>query len=129
MTTTIIFLSALCGICLMLGWKIFEIKVHKISFISNLFARGDGVIRQGIDRGIFFYNRYKKISYLFLFEFLPSYAYELIVRLKDYIAKKYYLAGDEIRGRRVLRNSGSVSFFLQRITDERGTELSNVNKV
>jgi hypothetical protein len=66
------------------------------------------------------YNTYKKFSSIFLSEFLPSYTYELTTKLKDYISKKYYSAGDGIRGKRSLRTTGSVSFFLNRLSEEKG---------
>lgn len=103
----------------MLGSKVFEIKVKKIETLSGLWTKGDQKIRQFYDWLIFKYNRYKKISHIFIFDFLPSYAYEVTVKLKDYIAKKYYQAGDKFRGRRILRDRGSVSSFLQHISENK----------
>ena len=39
--------------------------------------------------------------------------------MKDYVSKKYYSTGDGFRGRRVLRSNGSVSFFLERLSDDK----------
>ena len=97
----------------------FEIKIRKIHFISNLFAKGDQGIHAYTDLVVFKYNRYKKITNIFIFEFLPSYLYELLVRMKDHVSKKYYSAGDGFRGRRVLRSNGSVSFFLERLSEDK----------
>jgi hypothetical protein len=115
-----LFIVSLIGICLLLGFKIFEAKVMKIESVARLSHRGDAWIREMADKAIYSYNRGKKIGRIFLFDFLPSYAYEILVKLKDYVSKKYYAAGNDFRGRRVLRSNGSVSFFLQRITEEAG---------
>lgn len=117
--TTIIFLSSLFIMFALVLGKIFEIKFKKVEFVSNLFAKSDDKIYKLIEAVIYKYNRYKKISRIFIFEFLPSYTYEILVRSKDYVSKKYYSAGDEFRGRRVLRSNGSVSFFLERLTEEK----------
>ena len=103
----------------MLAYKAFEIKVKKINFISSVWQRADNHVDKLIEVVVFKYNRYKKISNIFVFEFMPSYAYELLVKTKDCVSKRYYSAGDEFRGRRVLRSNGSVSFFLERLSDEK----------
>ncbi len=102
--------------------KVLEEKMGKIHFFSTLFKKGDELIHKFIAVLVYKYNRYKKISHIFVFEFLPSYLYELLVKAKDYVAKKYYTAGDGFRGRRVLRSNGSVSFFLERLASERKVE-------
>lgn len=88
-------------------------------FVSDLFVKGDQQIHNVIDVLVFKYNRYKMISRIFIFEFIPSYIYELLVKMKDYVSKKYYENGDSFRGRRVLRSNGSVSFFLERLSDDK----------
>ncbi len=117
--TIITFFVSFCAIVLLVSVKVFEIKVKKINFLSNIFLRGDIKINNLIAVLVYKYNRYKKISQIFVFEFLPSYAYEILVKMKDYVSKKYYSAGDEFRGRRVLRSNGSVSFFLERLSDDK----------
>ncbi len=117
--TITLFILSLFVLCFLLALKVFELKVRKIQFLSTIFLKGDLLIHRIIDKMVFTYNRYKKISRIFVFEFLPSYAYELLVRMKDYMAKKYYMAGDEFRGRRILRSTGSVSFFLERLSDDK----------
>ena len=120
MTTTIIFFVSLFAILAMLGSKVFEIKVRKIDRLVNFCIKGDAKIHSWIGQAVSRYSRYKKIAHIFVFEFLPAYAYELSVKLKDFIAKKYYEMGDKFRGRRILRDNGSVSAFLQRISDDSG---------
>jgi hypothetical protein len=115
---TTLFIVSMLGICFLLGSKAFEIKVRKIHFLSNLFAKGDRKIHQLAESFMLRYARYKNISQIFLFDFLPSYVFELLTRMKDYVARKYYEAGDGFRGRRVLKNTGSVSFFLERLSEE-----------
>ncbi|MBA3732927.1 hypothetical protein H0W91_00955 [Patescibacteria group bacterium] len=123
--TTVLFVLSLFVLFMLVVSKIFETKVKKIGFLSDLFHKGDVKIHALINHGISKYNLYRKIMNLFLFDFLPSYLYELIVRLKDYVAKKYYSAGDDLRGRRILRSNGSVSFFLERLSEERPGIKSN----
>jgi hypothetical protein len=117
--TTILFVFSLFGICALLGAKVFELKVRKIDLLSQMFERGDRGIHQFIDRAVLEYNRSKKIAYLFVFEFLPSYLYEVLVQMKDFVAKKYYSMGSGFDGRRMLRSTGSVSFFLERLAEDR----------
>lgn len=106
----------------LVGSKIFEIKVKKVDFLVNLFMKGDKKIHEFRSLLVFKYNRYKKIARIFVFEFLPSYLYELLVKSKDFVAKKYYKAGDNLRGRRILRTDGSVSTFLERLSEEKVVE-------
>ncbi len=103
----------------MLSWKLFEIKVRKINFISSIFMRGDEVIHDFVDSIHYKYNLYNKILNLFLFDFIPAYIYEVLVKMKDNVSKKYYNTGDGFRGRRMLRSNGSVSFFLERLSEEK----------
>ncbi len=123
MTTTItLFLISMFVLAGLIVSKVFEIKVRKIGFLVSLFLRGDKMIRAFGDLLVFKYNRYKKILNIFIFDFLPSYLYELLVKMKDYVAKKYYNAGDNIRGRRILKSNGSVSSFLEQLSEDRTVE-------
>lgn len=125
-TTITLFVISLLGIAGVIGSKIFEMKVRKVNFIAKLVAKGDERIHASIAFISFKYRVYKKIAALFVFDFLPSYAYELSVKLKDYVAKKYYNStGDGFRGRRVLRSNGSVSFFLERLADKKTDSLNH----
>lgn len=117
--TILFFIVSLSVLCVMVASKIFRIKVRDIHFLSKIYARGDAVIHSWIEQGFGKYNLYKKIARLFIFDFLPSYLYEQVVKVKDYIAKKYYGMGDEFRGRRILRTTGSVSFFLERLAEDK----------
>ena len=119
---TIYFLVSMFVLGGLLASKVFEIKVRKIDFLVNLFTMGDKMIHQFKDFMFFKYNRYKKILHIFIFEFVPSYTYEILVKMKDYVAKKYYKAGDNIRGRRILKSNGSVSSFLERLSEDRVVE-------
>ena len=123
--TTVLFLVSLFALSGLVGSKIFEIKVRKIHFLSNIFTRGDQKIHNFVELGESKYSRYKKILNIFIFDFLPSYMYEMLVRMKDYVSKKYYSAGDEFRGRRMLRSNGSVSFFLEQLSEEKTNASEN----
>lgn len=121
-TLTIVFIVSFLVIIFMVARKMLEKKVGQIHLFSKLFQKGDELIHKFVAVLVYKYNRYKKISNIFIFEFLPSYLYELLVKAKDYVSKKYYTAGDGFRGRRVLRSNGSVSFFLERLASERKVE-------
>ena len=123
--TTIIFAISLFVLCTMIVSKIFELKVRKIHFLSNVFRKGDKNIHQAIDMIVLKYNRYKKITNIFIFDFVPSYIYELLVKMKDYVSKKYYQFGDEFRGKRVLKSTGSVSFFLEKLSEDKTSTTSD----
>ena len=116
--TTLLFILSIIGLASLIGSKIFEIKVRKIDFISRMVMKGDEKVHELIALVVFKYHNYKKIAKLFIFDFVPSLAYELLVKMKDYVAKKYYSAGDGLRGRRVLRSNGSVSFFLEKLAEK-----------
>ena len=73
--TTILFFVSLLGIAFMLGSKVFEIKVRRINMLVKFFSKGDVKIHQFIDWMIFKYGRYRKITSIFIFDFLPAYAY------------------------------------------------------
>ena len=123
--TITLFIISLLGVAGVIGSKIFEMKVRKVHFISKGVAKGDESIHKLLAFISFKYRVYKKIAGLFIFDFLPSYTYEILVKLKDYVAKKYYSAGDGFRGRRVLRNNGSVSFFLERLAEKKTDGLNH----
>ena len=111
---TIIFFVSLFVLCALLISKLFEVKT-----LTSIFTKNDEKIHKLIDEAIFKYNRSRKILNIFIFEFLPSYLYEVLVKMKDYVSKKYYNAGNSFRGKRVLRSNGSVSFFLERLSEDR----------
>lgn len=117
--TTIIFFVSLFGLLLVAMLRAYQLKVGEIKFLEGLYLKGDLFLNDAIDWAIFKYNRWKKISHIFVFEFIPSLLYENLVRAKDFVSKKYYENGDKFRGRRVLRSHGSVSFFLGRLSEEK----------
>ena len=114
-----LFIFSMLGMLGLAAFKAFELKVRKIRRLANMWNKGDLWIHSVLDKWLYSYNRSKKISKIFLFEFLPSYAYEILTKLKDYVYNRYYTVGDGFRGRRVLRADGSVSFFLQKIMDDK----------
>lgn len=113
----ILFVVSLLVLSAMFLSKAWEIKVRRIDTLASLYSRADKRIHAMIERGFVGYKRWRKIAHLFFFDFLPSYAYEQSVKLKDYLAKRYYSAQGQFRGRRMLREGGSVSAFLQNISD------------
>lgn len=118
--TTIIFFVSFFGLLLVSGLRAYQLKRGEIYFLRNFYLKGDLYLNNLLDLIVYKYNRWKKISHIFLFEFLPSLLYEHLVKAKDYVSKKYYENGDRYRGRRVLRSHGSVSFFLGRLSEEKG---------
>ena len=113
-----LFFISLFVILGMLAFKVFEIKVRKIHFVSNLYIKGDHKIHAFADRMFATYERYEKIAQIFVFEFIPGLMYELLTKTKDFVAKKYYESADHFRGKRILKSTGSVSFFLERLSEE-----------
>ena len=123
---TILFFVSLFVLVALIASKVFEAKITKRThLVSNVLARGDVKIHQFIDLARFKYRVYKKIVWLFLFDFLPSLVYEILVKLKDYVAKKYYSTGDNFRGRRILRSNGSVSAFLEQLSEKPTDRLNH----
>lgn len=117
--TTIIFFASFFVLLALIGSKMLEERAVRAHPFSHFFSVGDEKIHKIIDLVVFKYNRYKKIAHIFMFEFIPCYTYELLVRMKDYVSKKYYSSADGFRGRRVLRSNGSVSFFLESLSDDK----------
>ena len=111
-----LFIFSIVGITGLFSYKAFEIKIRRIPFLSNIFEMGDRKIHQFIERFVFHYNHIKKVAHIFVFDFIPSFLYELLTKAKDHVAKRYYNTGDSFRGKRVLRNNGSVSFFLEKLS-------------
>ena len=123
----VLFFVSMFVLALLLLYKAFEIKVRRIHLVADTFKLADDKIHKFIELCMAKYNHYKKVVAIFFSEFLPSYMYELLIKTKDYVSKKYYSAGDEFRGRRMLRSNGSVSFFLERLAEEKAQ--TNVNEV
>lgn len=113
----------------MIGTKMIEQKIGSFPLWTRLISKIDERMHGVVDRFIAKYQLWKKIAYLFVFNFLPSYAYELLVKMKDYVYKKYYESQSKLKGnKRMLRTNGSVSSFLQEITAEpkKEEEVQNV---
>lgn len=103
----------------MIGTKMIEQKLGSFPLWTRLVVRTDEIVHEYMSRLVAKYQLWKKIVYLFIFNFLPSYAYELLVKMKDYVYKKYYESQSKLKGnRRMLRAKGSVSSFLQEISAE-----------
>jgi hypothetical protein len=115
----IFFSGSFAVLCFLVILKVFDMKVRKIGFLTRFFGVGDRLIDGTIQGAIVRYNYYKKVSQIFLFDFLPSLLYEVLVKMKDSVARRYYNAGNEFRGRRLLRNDGSVSSFLERLSEDK----------
>lgn len=123
MTITLFAVSFL-ALATLIASKVFEARVRKIKILTTLAIYGDRLIHNFVEASIFHYHRSREIIHIFFFDFLPSYLYEILVRSKDYVSRKYYSAGDEFRGRRVLRTNGSVSTFLQNIAEDKSSVKS-----
>ena len=118
MNITIVFIVSMFIMSALILSKVFELKFHKIGLLTKLWAKGDIALLRLSDFLVFKYNRYRKIAEVFIFDFLPSYLYELLVKAKDYVSKKYYASSNDFRGRRILRTNGSVSFFLEKLGED-----------
>jgi hypothetical protein len=117
--TTTIFISSFIALLAMIGTKMIEQKLGSFPLWTRLVSRTDEVVHDIMSRLVGKYQLWKKIVYLFVFNFLPSYAYELLVKMKDYVYKKYYESQSKLKGnKRMLRTNGSVSSFLQEISAE-----------
>lgn len=117
--TITVFISSFVALLAMIGTKMIEQKLGSFPLWTRLVSRTDEVVHDAVNRIIGKYQLWKKITYLFVFNFLPSYAYELLVKMKDYVYKKYYESQSKLKGnKRMLRANGSVSSFLQEISAE-----------
>jgi len=117
--TTTVFISSFVALLAMIGTKMIEQRLGSFPLWTRLVSRTDEVVHDMISRLVAKYQLWKKIVYLFIFNFLPAYAYELLVKMKDYVHKKYYESQSKLKGnKRMLRANGSVSSFLQEISAE-----------
>lgn len=119
---TILFIVSFSVLVFLILVKVFDLKVKKIEFLSRFYEKGDRIINRLITFIIIKLNYYNKVLQLFFFDFLPSLVYEGLVKMKDKVAHRYYNSGNEFRGRRLLRNDGSVSSFLERLAEDRSVE-------
>ena len=104
------------GIAGMLSFKLVEERMGGVNWWTNFIVRADSKIHQLISQSAVKYKLWKKVVLVFIFEFLPAYAYEQTIKLKDYIYKRYHSSAGKMKGeRRMLRTNGSVSEFLQNI--------------
>jgi hypothetical protein len=114
---TTVFISSFVALVVMIMAKLIE---ERFGFLlwSKFVSWADEKIHEWIHVLVKRYQLWKKIAYLFFFEFLPSYAYELLIKMKDYVQKRYYESQSKLKGnKRMLRPNGSVSSFLQEIAD------------
>lgn len=117
--TTTVFISSFVALLAMIGTKMIEQRLGSFPLWTRLVSRTDEVVHDVMNRIVTKYQLWKKIVYLFVFNFIPAYAYELLVKMKDYVHKKYYESQSKLKGnRRMLRTNGSVSSFLQEISAE-----------
>lgn len=119
---TITFIASFSVISLMILLKAFDLKVKRINFLARVFERTDATLNRLINTLVLRFGYYKKVAQIFVFDFLPSLIYEGLVKMKDKVAERYYNSGNEFRGRRLLRNDGSVSSFLERLAEDRSVE-------
>ena len=99
--------------------KVIENKFGGISFLNRIFAKGDYFIGN-LFQGLYLrYNYLKRVTHIFFFDFLPSLLYAFLIKSKDYVARRYYNSSNEFRGRRLLRADGSVSNFLERLSEDK----------
>lgn len=117
--TITVFISSFVALLAMIGTKMVEQRLGSFPLWTRLVSKTDEVVHDIVSRLVGKYQLWKKIAYLFVFNFLPSYAYELLVKMKDYVYKKYYESQSKLKGnKRMLRTNGSVSSFLQEISAE-----------
>ncbi|MHB1316441.1 MAG: hypothetical protein ACYCZW_01115 [Minisyncoccota bacterium] len=117
--TTTLFISSLAVLIAMIGTKMIEQKLGHFPLWTRLVSKTDERVHRIVDWIIIKYQLWKKIAYLFVFNFLPAYAYELLIKMKDYVYKRYYESQSKLKGnKRMLRTNGSVSSFLQEISTE-----------
>ncbi len=117
---TIIFFTSIIVMFFVSMLRAYQLRVGQVGFLSSLYLKGDMFLNKVFEYLTYKYNRWKMIGQIFIFEFLPSLLYENLVKAKDFVSKKYYENGDKFRGRRVLRSHGSVSFFLGRLSEDKG---------
>lgn len=115
----ITFIVSFAVIVFLILLKAFQTRFGEFSFIKNTLVKTDEKLEGMMYSLVMRYNYYKKVSAIFVFDFLPSLAYEMLVKMKDGVARRYYNSGNEFRGRRVLRSDGSVSSFLERLSEDK----------
>ncbi|MCX6703417.1 MAG: hypothetical protein NTV02_01865 [Candidatus Zambryskibacteria bacterium] len=117
--TITVFISSFVALLAMIGTKMIEQKLGHFPLWTRVVAQADERVDDALEFLVKKYQLYKKIFNLFVFEFLPSYTYEILVKMKDRVYKKYYQSQSKLKGnKRMLRSNGSVSSFLQDISAE-----------
>ena len=115
------YISFVC-LCFMLTFKMIEGRVGEIGWWARMRKVWDDRMHVWREKLWATWTLWKKIAYLFVFEFLPAYAYKQTLKLKDYFYKKYYESAERMKGeKRMLKSNGSVSEFLQNLTEDKRT--------
>jgi len=96
--------------------KSLEEKVRR-HFLASLFRKGDLKLHELYHKAVIKYNLYKKIVNLFIFDYLPLKAYDILGKMRNYSADRYHKTLDQYRGKRVFKENRSVSFFLEQLSD------------
>ena len=120
-----IFFSSFAGIAFMLGTKLVQERFGTFDWWTTMATWADQKVHAVMATIADKYKLYKKIAGIFFFEFLPAYIYHSLVKMKDYMYRKYYASAGNLKGeKRMLRSNGTVSEFLQTISKEKGSHES-----
>lgn len=115
---TILFIVSFIALVSLVLFRVIENR-YSIGFLKKFYEKGDLFIESSISYMYVRYSYFIKVSQIFIFEFIPSLIYEFLVKSKDYVARRYYNQANEFRGRRMLRNDGSVSAFLEQLSGDK----------
>ena len=96
--------------------RVYELKHHQAHLISRLIARFDNLTEAKKEAFFGKYHLTKSSLNTFFKDEIPG----QIGELTGSLSRKLGEVSDSLYGRRVLRNRGAVSFFLQRMSAEKG---------
>jgi hypothetical protein len=113
---TVLFSFSFLVIAFLLGFKVFENKVKRQTFVTKALSKFDDPISRHLETGRVKFEKGVSQAVAFVNEKVPSKTKELISISKNVIQDKYATMLPNIRGHRTLSQNGKVSEFLKDIS-------------
>lgn len=123
MATIVVFASSLSVASILVVTKALELKFGKRNFFLELVCRLDSKIVSLV--GAFKYRclqLIQSVRYIFLVQ-IKMLSKDIFLRVQEKIANEYKISQNTIMGRKDITNRGSVSFYLKKITEEKGNGM------
>jgi hypothetical protein len=120
MATVVVFASSLSVASILVTVKALELKFGKRNFFLQLVSKLDSAVVSFLASIKFrSFQLIQSIRYIFLVQ-IRMLSKEIFLRVQAKIADEYKMSQSAIMGRKDITNRGSVSFYLKKISENRG---------